>query len=146
MQPLERVMQLWQGDVASQRMGMEIIHVDEAHVAVQMRVQENMLNGHQICHGGYIFSLADSCFAFASNSGGDKMVAQHCDINFFQPVGKDEILTAKSDEVHRRGRSAIYDVWVRNEKGELVGAFRGLARQIDAGNIKKAGNPKGAGK
>lgn len=124
------VKRLWDNDTASQSLNIKILSVDAGAVSIQMMVTENMLNGHETCHGGYIFSLADSCFAFACNSREAAMVAQQCSINYCQPAFKNQTLTANAREVQMKGRSGIYDVEVVNEDGEIIAIFRGLARQI----------------
>ena len=93
-----------------------------------MAVQDVMLNGHGICHGGFIFSLADTAFAYACNSGNELTVAQHCSIDFLRPARAGEQLTATAREVARRPRSGVYDVTVCGEDGETVALFRGLSR------------------
>lgn len=128
---------LWEGDTASQHLNMKILSVEAGIVAMQMRIEDTMLNGHKTCHGGYIFSLADSCFAFACNSRNDKMVAQQCSINFCQPAMEGDLLTASSKEAQRKGRSAIYDIEVVNEAGEIIAIFRGLARQIKGQHLEE---------
>ena len=89
-----------------------------------------MLNGHKICHGGFIFTLADSCFAFACNSYNQLTVAQQNQITYVAPGKADEQLTARATEVSRTGRSGIYDVIVSGEDGRTVALFRGLSRSI----------------
>lgn len=93
-----------------------------------MTVRDSMLNGHGICHGGFIFSLADTAFAYACNSGNELTVAQHCSIDFLRPARAGEQLTATAREVSRRARSGIYDVAVCGQDGETVALFRGLSR------------------
>ena len=95
-----------------------------------MRVREDMVNGHAICHGGYIFTLADSAFAFACNSYDVTTVAAHCEISFLRPARLGEMLVAEAEERHRRGRSGIYDVTVRGADGETIALFRGWSRSI----------------
>lgn len=93
-----------------------------------MTVQDAMLNGHGICHGGFIFSLADTAFAYACNSRNELTVAQHCSIDFLRPARAGEQLTATAREVARRPRSGIYDVTVCGADGDTVALFRGLSR------------------
>jgi acyl-CoA thioesterase len=97
---------------------------------MRMRVQEHMLNGQSNCHGGYIFTLADSAFAFACNGYNQFTVAQRCDVNFLAPAFLGDELTAYAKERNRTGRSGIYDVQVTNQKGEVIAEFRGNSRTV----------------
>jgi acyl-CoA thioesterase len=96
----------------------------------RMKVRDDMLNGHGICHGGFIFTLADSAFAFACNSYNQNTVAQQNQITYLTPGQAGEILTATASEVSRMGRSGIYDVTVTGEDGRTVALFRGLSRTV----------------
>ena len=127
---------LWSGDTASKNLGMKILSVSPGAASIQMQIRDDMLNGHGISHGGFIFTLADSCFAFACNSRNDLMVAQHCSVNFCLPVKGGQVLTAHGKEVQRKGRSGIYDIEVVNEGGDIVASFRGLARQISGQHLE----------
>lgn len=96
-----------------------------------MAVRSDMLNGHHICHGGFMFALADSTFAFACNGYGEVTVAAGADITFLTPVQLGEVLVAEGRERARRGRSGVYDVTVRRESdGEVVAEFRGRSRSV----------------
>jgi acyl-CoA thioesterase len=95
-----------------------------------MPVRDDMTNGHGICHGGFIFTLADSAFAFACNSYDQRTVAQHCAVTFLRPGTRGDTLTAHAVERSRTGRSGIYDVTVRNGQGQVVAEFRGHSRAI----------------
>jgi acyl-CoA thioesterase len=95
-----------------------------------MRVRPDMLNGHGTCHGGFIFCLADSTFAFACNSRNDVTVAAGCNIEFLQPAYENDVLTASGEEVALIGRTGIYDIRVENQKGEIVATFRGKSARI----------------
>ena len=116
-------------DAASQALGMRILDAAPGRARVAMKVREDMVNGHRTCHGGFIFSLADSAFAFACNSYGQTAVAQDCDIVFVAPARLGEVLTAEAIERHRFGRNGIYDVTVRRD-GEVVAEFRGRSREL----------------
>jgi acyl-CoA thioesterase len=94
-----------------------------------MRVRDDMVNGHRICHGGFVFALADSAFAFACNSYGRPAVAQDCDIVFVAPARLGDVLTADAAERTRYGRNGIYDVTVRRD-GEVIAEFRGRSREL----------------
>ncbi|HLS16289.1 MAG TPA: hydroxyphenylacetyl-CoA thioesterase PaaI [Paenalcaligenes sp.] len=121
---------MWEDDAATQKLGMEIVSVSPGAATLTMRVTRDMVNGHNTCHGGYLFTLADSCFAFACNTYNQRTVAQHCNITFIAPAFADDFLTATGKEVSRQGRSGIYDVEITNQDGAPVAYFRGLSRTI----------------
>jgi len=121
---------MWNDDSASQRLGMVLDAVGSGHATLSMTVTDDMTNGHGMCHGGYIFTLADSAFAFACNSYNQRVVAQHCAVSFLEPVARGTTLTASAREVSRRGRSGIYDVHVSDATGTIVAEFRGHSRSI----------------
>ena len=112
-------------DAASQALGMALEEVRPGYARLRMTVREDMLNGHGTCHGGVVFALADSAFAFACNSHGVVTVAAGCSIEFLAPAHEGDELVAVAEERIRRGRHGVYDVDVRREGGELVAAFRG---------------------
>ena len=121
---------MWDDDEASQRLGMALDAVGPGTAMLSMTVDSGKTNGHGTCHGGYIFTLADSAFAFACNSYDQRAVAQHCSITFIAPAFEGDRLTASAREVQRYGRSGIYDIVVTNQKGEPVAEFRGQSRTI----------------
>jgi acyl-CoA thioesterase len=121
---------LWRGDAASQSLGMRIESRGPGHAAVTMRVRRDMVNGHGICHGGLVFALADSAFAFACNSHGDNTVAAGASIEFLKPAREGDVLHAAAAERWRAGRSGIYEIEVRDQRGELVALFRGRSHQV----------------
>lgn len=121
---------MWADDPASQALGMSLIEVGPGRAVITMSVRKDMANGHGICHGGFIFTLADSAFAFACNSYNQRVVAQHNSITYLAPGQLGERLTATATEVSRTGRSGVYDVIVTGEDGHTVALFRGHARQI----------------
>jgi acyl-CoA thioesterase len=121
---------LWGDDRASRALGMHIERVAPGEAVLSMIVRADMTNGHGICHGGFIFLLADSAFAFACNSDGHRTVAEHCAIAFLEPAREGERLIATSVEKVRRPRSAIFDTTVRNGAGATVAEFRGHCRRI----------------
>ena len=129
---------MWADDTASQGLGMELLSVAPGQATLAMTITEAMANGHGSCHGGFIFTLADSAFAFACNSYNQRTVAQHCDISFLLPVKKGERLTATAKERQRIGRSGIYDIAVTNEAGETIAEFRGRSRTV-AGTLLAEG-------
>jgi acyl-CoA thioesterase len=95
-----------------------------------MPVRSDMVNGHGVCHGGLIFALADSAFAFACNSHGDNTVAAGAAIEFLAPGRQGDLLTATAQERWRTGRTGIYEIEVRNQRGEAIALFRGRSHQI----------------
>lgn len=121
---------MWRDDLASQRLGMALDSVAPGLATLSMTVSKEMSNGHGICHGGYVFSLADSAFAFACNAYNQRTVAQHCAITFVAPAHVGDRLTAVARETTRFGRSGIYDITVTRDDGELIAAFRGHSRTV----------------
>jgi len=121
---------MWANDRASRALGMELRRVAPGEAVLSMKIRADMVNGHGICHGGFMFTLADSAFAFACNSYGQPTVAQHCAVTFIQPVREGETLTAHAVERSRVGRGGVYDVTVRNEGDVVVAEFRGHSRTI----------------
>lgn len=126
---------MWSTDDASKWMGFSIDAVGPGTATLSMTVEGHHTNGHDICHGGVIFSLADSAFAFACNSYNRVAVAQHNTISFIAPGRRGDRLTATAREISLRGRSGIYDVTVTNTLGETVAAFRGCSRIIQGQNF-----------
>lgn len=118
-------------DRAADWFGHEVVAVGPGTATLRMRVADHHLNGHAICHGGVIFTLADTAFAYACNSYNRLVVAQHNTISYLAPGKPGEVLTAAATEVSRSGRSGIYDVTVTGEDGRKVALFRGASRQID---------------
>lgn len=121
---------MWAGDTASQGLGMTLDSVQAGHAILSMPVREDMVNGHGTCHGGFIFTLADSAFAFACNTYDERTVAQHCSITFVAPAVRGDVLTAQGREVSRTGRSGIYDITVTTSEGKRIAEFRGHSRTI----------------
>lgn len=117
-------------DAASQAMGMELVEARTGYARVTLRVREDMIQGHATCHGGYVFALADSAFAFACNSHGYAAVAAGCSIEYLAPVVLGEALTAEARAVEVTGGGGVYDVAVRNRAGRTVALFRGRSRRI----------------
>ncbi len=126
---------LFAADVASKdTMGMELVSCTPGRAVLRMRVREAHLNGHRICHGGFIFTLADSTFAFACNSHNRNTVAAGCSIEFLKPGQLGDLLTCEGVEQLLQGRHGIYDMKVTNQHGETVAMFRGKSAQI-AGTV-----------
>jgi acyl-CoA thioesterase len=121
---------MWADDAASRGLGMQLISVAPGQATLAMRVTEQMVNGHNTCHGGFIFTLADSAFAFACNSHNERTVAQHCAVTFLNPAQRGDRLIARAVERQRAGRSGIYDVTVTREEGFVIAEFRGHARTV----------------
>lgn len=128
---------MWADDRASQGLGMVIERVAPGEAVISMTIRPEMTNGHGICHGGFIFTLADSTFAFACNTYDQRTVAQHCAVTFLKPGRRGDTLTAHAVERNRSGRSGIYDVTVRDSEGDIVAEFRGHSRTI-AGTLLAA--------
>lgn len=121
---------MYDADACSRALGMELVEVQPGYARMRMPVRPDFLNGHQICHGGLIFALADSTFAFACNSYNVNTVAAGCSIEFLRPVHGGDVLTAEAVEQTRNGRYGIYDIRVTNLAGETVAMFRGKSAQI----------------
>ena len=118
-------------DIASKdTMGMVLISCEPGRAVIRMTVKELHLNGHQICHGGFIFTLADSTFAFACNSHNKNTVAAGCSIEFLKPGKLGDVLTCEGIEQTLSGRHGIYDMKVSNQNGEVIAMFRGKSAQI----------------
>lgn len=121
---------MWANDRASKWLGMSLDAVGPGTATMSFTVEDHHLNGHDICHGGYIFTLADSAFAFACNSYNQIAVAQENQITFLSPGRKGERLTAVAAEAAKTGRSGVYDIIVTGGDGRKVALFRGLSRTI----------------
>jgi acyl-CoA thioesterase len=132
---------MWAGDRASQWLGMSLDAVGPGTATTSFTVQDHHLNGHKICHGGYIFTLADSAFAFACNSYNQLAVAQHNSISYLAPGAGGERLVAHAVEVSRSGRNGIYDVTVTGAGGRVVAIFRGASRTIKGVHFDEQGVP-----
>jgi acyl-CoA thioesterase len=122
---------MWDEDVASRALGMEVVLLERDHAVVRMAVRADMVNGHDICHGGFIFTLADSCFALACNSRGATTVASGADVTFIAPARGDDVLLAEGVVRAAFGRSGISDVTVTRESdGQVIAEFRGRSRSL----------------
>jgi acyl-CoA thioesterase len=120
---------MWKGDDASSGLGMKIVEVGAGRAILTMKVLPHMVNGQRIAHGGFIFTLADSAFAFACNSHNEKAVAAQGNITFIKPGKLGDELVATAREISRSGRSGIYDVQV-TAGDEVIAEFRGHSRTI----------------
>lgn len=132
---------MWAGDAVSRGLGMEVVSVEPGHAVLALAVTEAMLNGHNTCHGGVIFTLADSALAFACNSHNQKSVAYHCAITFVASARLGDRLEARAVEISRVGRAGIYDVRVTRGDGEVIAEFRGHSRTIEGKLVPGAGTP-----
>lgn len=117
--------EMWRNDSASQHLGMQIDVSAAGKATASFTVRDMMVNGHGVCHGGYIFTLADSAFAFSCNTYNVVTFASSAAIEFVRPARTGDVLSAVAEERHRGGRTGIYDVTVSNQSGELVAIFRG---------------------
>ncbi|CAB3762574.1 hydroxyphenylacetyl-CoA thioesterase PaaI [Paraburkholderia solisilvae] len=128
-----------EADACSRALGLELLEVRAGYARMQMQVRADFLNGHHICHGGLIFTLADSTFAFACNSRNINTVASGCSIEFLRAVHGGETLTAEAVEQSLTGRTGIYDIRVTNRANETVAMFRGKSAQIKGAVIPSYG-------
>jgi acyl-CoA thioesterase len=121
---------MWARDVASQALGMRLVRVAPGRATLAMPVRPDMLNGHAICHGGFIFTLCDSAFAYACNSYNVNTVASGCAIEFVAPAREGDVLTAVAHERSASGRTGVFDIEVANQRAETVALFRGRSYRI----------------
>jgi phenylacetic acid degradation protein PaaD len=121
---------MYAADAASQGLGMKLVSIGPGHASMTMRVRADMLNGHKTCHGGFIFALADSTFAFACNSRNQATVASGCTIDYLAPAHEGDMLTARAQERSLAGRTGVYDVVVTNQDGRNIALFRGRSYRI----------------
>jgi len=117
-------------DSATQSLGMQIHQVKPGYARLSMLVCSDMLNGHQTCHGGFIFTLADSAFAFSCNSRNLNTVASGCSIDYVAPAFANDVLTAEAQERALAGRTGVYDITVSNQDGKTIALFRGKSYRI----------------
>lgn len=121
---------MYANDRASQALGMTLDRVAPGYAQLSMRVRADMLNGHRTCHGGFIFALADSAFAFACNSRNQATVAAGCGIDYLRPGREGDMLRAEARERTLAGKRGIYDVTVTNQADEVVAIFQGRSHRI----------------
>ena len=121
---------MWPDDHAAQGLGFELLEVGPGSATLRMTVRQNMVNGHGICHGGFIFALADSTFAYACNSANLRAVAAGVEINFIAPAHIGDTLTASGKARYQSGRSGIYDIEVSNQHAKAIALFRGRSTRI----------------
>ncbi len=121
---------MWTDDRASRALGIRVLAIGPGSATVSMTVREDMLNGHDICHGGLVATLADSAFAYACNAYNEFTVASGFDMNLIASARGGDLLTAQASELSRAGRTGVYDVEVRNQRGERIAAFRGRSYTV----------------
>ncbi|NKB38517.1 MAG: hydroxyphenylacetyl-CoA thioesterase PaaI [Gammaproteobacteria bacterium] len=127
---------MYERDVAAQAAGIILDSVRCGHASLKMTVRADMLNGHDVCHGGYLFLLADTAFAYACNSYNRVALAQNCDIDFVRPGKEADDLIATAEERRKGGRTGLYDVTVRKSDGEVLAHFRGRSVQLNEAVIQ----------
>ena len=127
--PLDQARAMWTADAASAALGMQLVELGPGEARVSMAVRADMVNGHDLCHGGLVATLADSAFALACNSRGPVTVAAGFEIDFLEPARLGQVLDAHAREVALRGRSGLYDVTVR-AGDTVIAEFRGRSRAI----------------
>ena len=135
---------MWAGDAASRAMGMAIEAVGPGTATLSMTLREEHLNGHGSAHGGVVFTLADSAFAFACNSYNEAAVAQEAQVTFLSPGRGGERLVAEASESALAGRTGVYDVRVSGGDGRTVALFRGLSRRVRGRHFEEARDVDGA--
>lgn len=122
---------LYEIDKASQALGIRIVEVRPGYARAVMRVRGDMVNGHRICHGGMVFTLADTAFAFACNTYNENTVAAAASIDFLAPAHEGDELTAVATEVWRSKRNGIYEITVTNQQSARIALFRGRSARIN---------------
>ncbi len=132
---------MWARDRATQGLGMSIDRIAPGQCVMSMPVRPDMLNGHDMCHGGFMFLLADSAFAFACNSYNQNTVASACHIDFLAPARLGDVLEAEAVERSRSGRTGVYDITVRVRGGKTVALFRGKSYRIEGEVIASLSDP-----
>lgn len=128
---------MYENDAASQALGIKLIQVSCGRATAVMNVKDFMLNGHKTCHGGQIFTLADSAFAFACNSQDQAAVALSCTIDFIHPAFQDDTLTATAEQLHQGGRSGVYQIKITNQNQQLIAIFKGNSARIKQSVLPK---------
>ena len=121
---------IWPADAASQWLGMRLEEVRAGYARLSMRVTAHMVNGQQVCHGGLIFTLADSSFGYACNTHNQRALAAGASIEFLAPACLDDLLVAECSEAASAGRRGVYDAKVTNQKGETIALFRGKSATV----------------
>ena len=133
---------LWADDLASRSLGVELISVELGSAVLAMAVTDRMVNARRVCHEGYVFTLADAAFAYASNTHNQRAFAQHCAITFLNAATLGDRLVARAAERQRAGPTGIYDVLVTREEGFVIAEFRGMSRMAE-GELVPRGKARG---
>lgn len=127
---MDNARRMMAADAASASLGIELVQLRTGQAVCRMTVTKQMINGHSLCHGGFVFLLADTAFACACNSHGPVTVAAGAEITFVAPAREGDVLLAEAAERTRYGRSGVYDITVRNQDGQVVAEFRGRSREL----------------
>lgn len=127
---------MYERDLAVRHLGIQVLRMAPGEADLQMTVSEIMIQGHNNCHGGYLFTLADSAFAYACNSYDDVCVALGCSIDYIAPGRLGDLLTARATQVSRSGRTGNYDVRIENQHGQLIAVFHGKSYRI-SGSVRQ---------
>ncbi|MDN4057824.1 hydroxyphenylacetyl-CoA thioesterase PaaI [Massilia sp. YIM B02769] len=129
---------MYERDPASKGLGMTLDEIRPGYARMSMRVRPDMLNGHASCHGGFIFTLADSAFAFACNSHNFNTVGAGCTIDYLAPGREGDLLTAEAQEQALAGKTGVYDVTVTNGEGKTIALFRGKSHRVSGTVVNAA--------
>lgn len=121
---------LYARDLATQGLGIQLLAAGPGQASLRMLVRADMIQGHGTCHGGFLFALADSAFAFACNSYDQATVALGCSIDYLAPALRGDVLTAQASEVSRKGRTGLYQARIENQRGELLAMFHGKSYKV----------------
>jgi acyl-CoA thioesterase len=135
---------MYERDPASRKLGMTLDAIRPGYACMRMRVREDMLNGHGTCHGGYLFMLADSAFAFACNSHNVNTVGAGCTIDYLAPGRAGDLLTAEATEQALSGKTGVYDVVVSDQDGRKLALFRGKSHRVAGHVVPAEGDAHGA--
>lgn len=130
---------MYERDLAVRHLGIKVLRMAPGEADLQMTIAETMIQSHATCHGGYLFTLADSAFAYACNSHDDATVALGCSIDYIAPGRLGDVLTARASEVSRSGRTGNYDVRIENQHGQLIAMFHGKSYKI-RGSVRQLEN------
>jgi len=130
---------MYRRDTAAQALGIRLDAIDTGSATMSMPVRPDMIQGHGTCHGGMIFTLADTAFAYACNSENQATVAAGCNIEFLRPAHAGDLLSASARRVTQAGRTGIYDILVSNQHGEAIASFRGKSATIKGKVIEDGG-------
>jgi acyl-CoA thioesterase len=122
---------IWADDAATRGLAMQLISVEPGHAVLAMAVGGTMVNAHGVCHGGYIFALAESALAYACNAYNRRNISQHCAITFLNSAQLGDMLVAKAVERQRAGPTGVYDVTVTRDEGFVIAEFRGISRVVE---------------